>query len=126
MAAASRFLCYDYSLEGEVVHGRKLGRTIGYPTANLGLFETMKLVPAEGVYLTRVILGDRVFSGMTNIGPAIETHILDFDEEIYGHALKLQFLERIRAEMRFDGLPELRARLVLDEGACRAKIASLK
>ena len=126
VAVASQFLCYDYSLEGEVVHGRKLGRTIGYPTANLGLFETMKLVPAEGVYLTRVHLGDRVFSGMTNIGGTIETHILDFDEEIYGHAMRLEFIRRVRGEMRFADLQELKAQLLKDEAACRAMIASLK
>jgi len=126
VAVASQFLCYDYSLEGEVVHGRKLGRTIGYPTANLGLFETMKLVPAEGVYLTRVHLGDRVFSGMTNIGGTIETHILDFDEEIYGHAMRLEFIRRVRGEMRFADLQELKAQHLKDEAACRAMIASLK
>lgn len=126
VAAASQFLRYDYSLVGEVVHGRKLGRTIGYPTANTDIYEPMKLVPAEGVYLTRVHLGDRLFWGMTNIGGTVETHILDFDEEIYGHAVTLGFIRRVRAEMKFDGLPELQSQLYRDELVCREMIASLK
>ena len=126
VTTASTFLCYDYSLEGEVVHGRKIGRTIGYPTANLDLYEKMKLVPAEGVYLTRVHLGDRTFYGMTNIGLANETFILDFDEEIYGEPLRLEFLRRIRGEMKFEGLEELAAQLREDEKQCREIVAGLK
>ncbi len=121
---ASRFLCYDYALEGEVVHGRKIGRTIGYPTANLELFEKLKLVPAEGVYITRVRIKDRMLFGMTNIGQTNETHIFDFDEEIYGETLRLEFLRRIRGEMRFEGLDDLAAQLRRDEAACRGILAA--
>ena len=119
VATASAFLRYDYSLEGEVVHGRKIGRTIGFPTANLDLYEKMKLVPAEGVYLTRVHLGERVFHGMTNIGQANETFIFDFDEEIYGKPMRIECLRRIRGEMKFDSLDSLAAQLRRDESACR-------
>ena len=119
VATASAFLCYDYSLEGEVVHGRKVGRTIGFPTANLDLYEKMKLVPAEGVYLTRVHVGDRTFCGMTNIGVTIETHIFDFEEEIYGEPMRIDFLRRIRGEMKFDSLDDLATQLRLDELSCR-------
>lgn len=133
VATASAFLCYDYSLEGEVVHGRKVGRTIGFPTANLDLYEKMKLVPAEGVYLTRVHLGDRTFHGMTNIGvpggqaglpgqagaATNETYIFDFDEEIYGSPMRIEFLRRIRGEQKFESLDELAAQLRADEQACR-------
>ncbi|MCR5561544.1 MAG: riboflavin biosynthesis protein RibF [Bacteroidales bacterium] len=122
VATASAFLCYDYSLEGEVVHGRKVGRTIGYPTANLDLYEKMKLVPAEGVYLTRVRLGERTFHGMTNIGLANETFIFDFDEEIYGEPMRIEFLRRIRGEMKFESLDELAAQLRADEQSCREMI----
>ena len=123
---AARFLCYEYTLEGEVVHGRKLGRTIGYPTANLDLYEKMKLVPAEGVYLTRVHLGERCFFGMTNIGLTNETHILDFDEEIYGEAMRLEFLRRVRPEMKMESLEDLASQLRRDEAACRAIVANIK
>lgn len=119
VATASAFLCYDYSLEGEVVHGRKVGRTIGFPTANLDLYEKMKLVPAEGVYLTRVHLGERTFYGMTNIGVTNETHIFNFDEEIYGVPMRIDFLRHIRGEMKFDSLDELAAQLRADEQVCR-------
>ena len=122
VATASAFLCYDYSLEGEVVHGRKVGRTIGFPTANLDLYEKMKLVPAEGVYLTRVHLGERTFYGMTNIGVTNETHIFNFDEEIYGVPMRIEFLRRVRGEMKFDSLDELAAQLRADEQACREMI----
>lgn len=121
---ASRFLCYDYALEGEVVHGRKIGRTIGFPTANLELYEKLKLVPSEGVYLTRVRIKDRMLFGMTNIGQTNETHIFDFDEEIYGETLRLEFLRRIRGEMRFEGLDDLAAQLRMDEAACRGILAA--
>ena len=126
VSLASNFLCYNYSLVGEVVHGRKIGRTIGFPTANLELYEKLKLVPAEGVYLTKVHHGERSFFGMTNIGAANETHILDFDEEIYGEPLRLEFLRRIRPEMKFDSLEALAAQLRKDEQACRELVASLK
>lgn len=122
VATASAFLCYDYSLEGEVVHGRKVGRTIGFPTANLDLYEKMKLVPAEGVYLTRVHVGDRTFCGMTNIGVTIETHIFDFEEEIYGEPMRIDFLRRVRGEMKFDSLDDLAAQLRADELSCREMI----
>jgi len=126
VTTASTFLCYDYSLEGEVVHGRKIGRTIGYPTANLDLYEKLKLVPAEGVYLTRVHHGGRTFYGMTNIGQANETHIFDFDEEIYGQPLRIEFLRRVREEQRFASLEALASQLKADEDACREMIGSLK
>ena len=126
VTTASTFLCYDYSLEGEVVHGRKVGRTIGFPTANLDLYEKMKLVPAEGVYLTRVHLGDRTFYGMTNIGVTNETHIFGFEEEIYGEPMRIDFLRRVRGEMKFESLEDLAAQLRLDEQACSEIIASLK
>ena len=93
---ASAYLCYDYSLSGIVVHGKKLGRTIGFPTANLELDEPLKLIPATGVYLSKVQVGGRSFYGMTNVGPTIETHIFDFDEEIYGETIHVSFIKRIR------------------------------
>jgi riboflavin kinase/FMN adenylyltransferase len=125
---ASMYLCYDYSLFGEVVHGKKLGRTIGYPTANLELDEPLKLIPAVGVYLSQVTVGNRLFYGMTNVGATLETHIFDFDEDIYGLDITIRFIRRIREEKRFPSLTELKAQLLEDkrlilEGASSEELA---
>lgn len=116
---ASAYLCYDYRLSGVVVHGKKLGRTIGFPTANLELEEPLKLVPAPGVYLSSVKIGERNFYGMTNIGANLETHIFDFDEEIYGQTLEVSFMRRVRDEMVFSSLAELKGQLHRDEVYCK-------
>ena len=121
---ASMYLCYDYSLFGEVVHGKKLGRTIGYPTANLELDEPLKLIPAVGVYLSQVTVGNRLFYGMTNVGATLETHIFDFDEDIYGQTIKVSFMKRVRDENSFESLAELQAQLRDDEQYCK-KLLSL-
>lgn len=123
VSTASTFLCYNYSLQGEVVHGRKLGRTIGYPTANMDLYEKTKLVPSEGVYLTKVHLDSGSYYGMTNVGvQTIETHILDFNAEIYGESIQVEFVRRVRGELQFDTLEALRVQLSEDEKACRTLI----
>jgi len=122
---ASKFLCYDYRLQGEVVHGKKLGRTIGYPTANLELSEPLKLVPAAGVYLSDVSIGDRSFKGMTNIGKTIETHIFGFDEEIYGQTIGISFVKRVRDEKSFASIDELKEQLSQDELNCKNLIFGL-
>ena len=116
VALASRFLCYDYTISGEVVHGKKLGRTIGFPTANISP-DPLKLIPAEGVYSSRVRIGLRQFLGMTNIAydGGIETHIFDFDEDIYGHTISVEFVSRIRGEKNFSSLEELKNQLREDE-----------
>lgn len=120
---ASNYLCYDYCLSGEVVHGKKLGRTIGYPTANLEVDEPLKLVPATGVYLSQVQVGGRSFYGMTNVGPTLETHIFDFDEEIYGETITVSFMKRVRDENNFDSLIELQAQLRDDESYCKKMLS---
>ena len=119
VALASTYLCYDYNITGEVVHGKKLGRTIGYPTANIEPDEPLKLVPALGVYLSQVQIGDRSFYGMTNIGQGMETHIFDFDEDIYGQNIRVSFLQRVRDEIRFDSLEDLKKQLLEDEQSCK-------
>ena len=116
---ASAYLCYDYSLSGVVVHGRKLGRTIGFPTANMELDEPLKLVPSDAVYLSRVEVDGESYFGMTNIGGTIETHIFDFDREIYGHTIKVSFLSHVRNEKSFSCLQELKTQLQIDEDNCK-------
>ena len=122
-------LGYGYSLKGVVVAGNRLGRTIGFPTANMKLYEPLKLVPGRGVYVVEVQVLGKTWRGMTNIGlrptvggtfPTIETHILDFDEDIYGLPLTITFLRRLRDEVHFPSLEELKAQLEKDREACRA------
>ncbi len=122
---AASMLGYAYSLHGVVVAGNRLGRTIGFPTANMQLYEPLKLVPCNGVYSVEVETLGRSFFGMCNIGcrptvssgnaRTIETHIFDFDEDIYGLDMKITFLERIREERRFDSLEELKRQLETDK-----------
>ena len=125
---ANAMLGYSYGLYGVVVAGNRLGRSIGFPTANMQLYEPLKLVPANGVYAVEVEVLGRQFRGMCNIGVrptvggtsrTIETHILDFDEDIYGLPLRIRFLRRIRDERRFPSLDALRDQLLQDRTACR-------
>ena len=136
VAYAARLLGRPYRLHGVVVAGNKLGRTIGFPTANMKLYEPLMAIPKTGVYATSVILNGAQRSeestfmrGMTNIGTrptvserdtlTIETHILDFDEMIYGLDITVEFLDRIRDERKFSSLEELKSRLETDAALVR-------
>lgn len=135
--AANLFLGRAYNLTGTVVKGRQLGRTIGYPTANLQVDDPAKLIPANGVYAVEVQhngqqLGVPMLGGMTNIGfrptvagdnQTVETYIFDrsagFDRDIYGEHITLRFREFIRPEQKFSGLPALMEQLKNDEETAR-------
>ena len=131
---AAEMLGYDYSMHGVVVAGNKLGRTIGFPTANMQLYEPLKLVPGNGVYFVKVKVLDRELYGMCNIGcrptvgagnaRTIETNIFGFDEDIYGLDIDITFIARIREERKFDSLTELKAQLELDRDECLAILSS--
>ena len=121
---AAGMLGYRYSLLGVVVAGNKLGRTMGFPTANMELYEPLKIVPANGVYAVEVeVLGQR-HGGICNIGTrptvgsgnarTIETNIFDFNDDIYGLDLRINFIARLRDEHRFASLDELRHQLEAD------------
>ena len=121
--AAQAMLGYRYELYGVVVAGNRMGRTIGFPTANMQLYEPLKLVPGNGVYAVEVEVLGATCKGMCNIGKrptvggttrTIETHILDFDQDIYGLPMRLRFLRRIRDERKFPSLEALRAQLLED------------
>lgn len=123
----NEMLGYEYSLTGVVVAGNRMGRTIGFPTANMQLYEPLKLVPGNGVYAVDVEVLGSVYKGMCNIGTrptvggasrTIETHILDFDRDIYGLPITIRFRKRIRDERRFPSLEALRQQLVLDREGC--------
>ena len=125
---ANAMLGYEYGLYGVVVAGNRMGRTIGFPTANMQLYEPLKLVPANGVYAVDVEVTGNVFRGMCNIGTrptvggttrTIETHILGFDEDIYGLSLRIRFLRRIRDERKFPSLDALREQLEKDALICK-------
>lgn len=121
---ASEMLGRDYSVQGVVVSGKQLGRTIGFPTANLALREPLKCVPAVGVYLSRVRLGEESFWGMSNVDRSglIETHIFDFDRDIYGRDLEVSFVEKIRDEVLFSSFEELKKQLKKDEMSAKSLI----
>ncbi|NDW12850.1 bifunctional riboflavin kinase/FAD synthetase [Bacteroides sp. 214] len=121
---ASKFLGYDYSLCGTVVGGHRIGRTIGFPTANIAVNDSEKLIPADGVYAVRVTVEGKSYIGMLNIGHrptinngldrSIEVHILEFNADIYNFSIRVSFLERIRTEMKFSNREELIEQLIKD------------
>ena len=126
--AASAMLGYDYTLHGVVIAGNRLGRTIGFPTANMQVYEPLKLVPGNGVYFVKVETLGRSLFGMCNIGcrptvasgnaRTIETNIFGFDEDIYGLDMNVTFIAKIRDEIRFDSLDALRRQLEIDRDLC--------
>ena len=126
--AASAMLGYDYALHGVVIAGNRLGRTIGFPTANMQVYEPLKLVPGNGVYFVKVETLGRSLFGMCNIGcrptvasgnaRTIETNIFGFDEDIYGLDMNVTFIAKIRDEIRFDSLDALRRQLEIDRDLC--------
>ncbi len=126
--SANRMLGYGYRLTGTVVDGNKIGRTIGFPTANMCLDDQQKLVPGRGVYLVRVdTLGTR-WNGMCNIGVrptvgmgnalTIETNIFGFDADIYGEKISVEFVRKIRDEVKFNGFADLKNQLEKDREHC--------
>lgn len=127
---AKLYLGYDYFFSGIVVEGNRLGRTIGYPTANIYVEKTEKLIPGNGVYAVdvRIENDETLYKGMMNIGvrPTIngtkrvtEVNIFDFDKEIYGHKLTITIKQKLRAEIKFNGLEELKLQLAADERNAR-------
>ena len=125
VATANRFLGYDYYIDGTVTQGHRIGRRIGFPTANIIPSCPEKLVPGNGVYAVKVTLGDDVYKGMLNIGnrptlnnggdTSIEVHIFDFSGDIYHRSLKIEFIGRIRNEMKFGSVGELAEQLEKDK-----------
>ena len=125
---ANDFLGYTFFITGKVVKGKQLGRTIGYPTANVLIEDNDKLIPKIGVYAVNVILNNLSYKGMLNIGTnpttdadnrvKIEVNIFDFDKDIYGETLKVEFVKWIRNEEKFANLDELKQALANDKIAC--------
>jgi riboflavin kinase/FMN adenylyltransferase len=132
LSLANELLGYNYFAKGKVVRGDMRGRTIGFPTANLHLEDDAKLLPSNGVYFVKVRIGSDEFYGMTNIGlrptfelnegRTFETYIFDFDRDIYGETIRVEFIEFIREEKKFSSVEALIAQLKKDELTCRNKI----
>jgi riboflavin kinase/FMN adenylyltransferase len=115
---------YHYFLSGTVVKGKQLGRTIGFPTANIELEEAYKLVPQNGVYIVRVEIDGKTIYGMMNIGfnptvqgkqKTIEVHLFDFDTNIYNRKIQVAILQRIRSEKKFESVELLKEQLQKDK-----------
>lgn len=125
---ANEFLGYDYYFSGVVVHGKKMGRELGFPTANIQIPENYKLVPKNGIYVVSSYIKEKLVYGMMSIGfnPTFENHphsievnYLDFDADLYGQTLKVFIHKKIRDEEKFDNLEDLIARIKVDECATR-------
>jgi len=132
----SHYLGYPYLLKGKVVEGRRLGREIGFPTANILPDDQHKLIPTDGVYAVLVEVGGTQYKGMLNVGTrptvntnvdhrSIEVHIFDFSEDIYQKDISVSFVERIRNEVKFGSLDQLKAQLALDKARTLSIFANL-
>ena len=125
VVTANRFLGYNYYIDGTVTDGHKVGRKIGFPTANIIPSCPEKLIPENGVYAVRVPISNTVYKGMLNIGNrptlnngcniSIEVHIIDFSGDIYHHTLRIEFISRIRQEIKFASMEELIEQLKKDK-----------
>jgi len=123
IALANEYLGYNYFLTGTIVKGKQLGRTIGFPTANLKIDQNYKLIPQNGVYVVKSSIEGQTVFGMMNIGTnptvggqtqTIETNFLDFEGDLYDKNLTIELLHRIRSEEKFDSLDALKNQLAQD------------
>ena len=124
ITTAEKYLGHPFIVNGLVIHGDKLGKTIGFPTANLQIEEAYKLIPGDGVYAVRVNVSDKEYMGMLNIGKRptvdgvdrkIEVHILKFNREIYDLKICIAFVQKIRDEKKFQSLDQLKEQLIKDK-----------
>lgn len=123
MALANQYLGYNYFLTGIVAEGKRLGRTIGFPTANLKIKEDYKLIPTNGVYIIESTIDQKTIFGIMNIGYnptvggehlSIEIHYLDFDADLYGQELSVSILHYLRPEQKFDSIESLKTQIEKD------------
>jgi riboflavin kinase/FMN adenylyltransferase len=121
---ANNYLGYDYLLKGCVVKGDHIGTSIGFPTANLEIADSNKLIPVNGVYIVKVKFENKIYGGMMNIGMrptvngkklAIEVNIFNFDKNIYSEFLNVYIIERLRDEIKFSGIGQLKEQLLVDK-----------
>ena len=124
IVTASKYLGYHYKLTGSVIKGKQLGRKIGYPTANILVSNKLKLVPSDGIYAVNVIHNSKRFQGMLSIGHnptiegkgrSIEVNIFNFNETIYEQDLTIEFVKKLRDEVKFESIEALKEQLAKDE-----------
>ncbi len=124
LKTANNYLGYYYMISGAVVRGKKLGGTIGFPTANIEIKEPYKLIPSTGVYVIRTQINNVLYNGIMNIGfnptvlgkyKTIEAHLFDFNENLYGKKIKIEFLYFLREEQKFKSVKELVTQLNIDK-----------
>jgi riboflavin kinase/FMN adenylyltransferase len=134
LSQANQLLGHAYTLSGKVVHGRKLGRTLGFPTANIEIEDSHKLIPATGVYAVRAHLPSGVYGGAMNIGfnptiPgkgfSIEAHLFGFSEDIYEIAIRFEVVSYLRKEYTFDNLEDLKLQIAQDCEDAKKALASV-
>ena len=122
---ANEYLGYPFSLTGEVIEGKRIGHTIGFPTANLYIEDAQKIIPMNGAYAAWAKVEGNWYKAMLNIGTnptvnsmenvSLEVHLLNFSEDIYGKEITLNFVKRLRSEVKFEGLDQLKNQLRLDK-----------
>lgn len=131
---AANYLGYNYSVTGTVTQGKQLGRTIGYPTANITIAENYKLIPSNGVYIVKSSIDAKVVYGMMNIGvrptvdgttQTIEVHFFDFNQDLYTQKITVSLLKRMRSEQKFESIDALKSQLGLDKLNAQNHITSL-
>jgi riboflavin kinase/FMN adenylyltransferase len=134
MPLANEYLGYDYFLSGTVFKGKQLGRTIGFPTANIKIKEDYKLIPLNGVYIVKSVINQKTVFGMMNIGVnptvsgeelSIEIHFLDFDADLYDQKITVSILKYVRAEHKFDSIDLLTKQLEKDKNTTTTYLSTL-
>lgn len=135
ISTANKYLGYAYKLSGEIISGQGLGRTIDFPTINLNIEESNKLIPKKGVYVVKTKIDDKAVYGIMNIGyrptvggldKTIEIHLLDFEGDLYGEKMRISLLRRLRNEKKFESIDALSQQIKADEKAARNWIESIK
>ena len=134
MALANEYLGYEYFVTGIVSKGKQLGRTIGFPTANLQIEENDKLIPQNGVYVIKSTINQKTIFGIMNIGfnptvagekLSVEVHYFDFDADLYNQEIRVSILEYLRAEQKFDSVAKLKEQLEKDKNTAMTYIKNL-
>ena len=124
MALANEYLGYEYFLTGTILKGKQLGRTIGFPTANLQIEEEYKLIPRNGAYVVKSIINQKIVFGIMNIGfnptvagekLSVEIHYFDFEADLYNQKISVSILEYLRPEQKFDSVDLLKTQLEKDK-----------
>lgn len=132
---ANQMLSYFYRLEGKIIEGNRLGREIGFPTANLEVYDKNKIIPGEGIYASWVYWKQRKYGGMVYIGKRptvtihgekrIEVHLFDFSDDLYGETLQLEFVEFLRESKHFELVEDLKRQLFIDRKSAIAALTGL-